>query len=94
MSISTYVVHCPMGTLRIAFDEEDGTKQVSGPGAAKDFVEMAMLGRYTPQGHMLTFTTLAQDSLMELASEDIVVLPPIEELERQMRENDTRAKPT
>lgn len=82
MQVDTYVVHCPMGTLRIAFSE-DGTKQVDASEAARTYMEMAMLGHYTPEGFGLTFTTLTPDALMEIHGDQITILPPYSEIERK-----------
>lgn len=74
-----------MGTLRIAFDE-DGTKEASGPAEAVTFLEMAMLGKFTPQGYALTMTTLTPDSMAELEGGSIVVVKPFDELVREAME--------
>ena len=72
MQVDTYVVPCPMGTLRIAFSE-DGTKLVDASEAARTYMEMAMLGHYTPEGFGLTFTTLTPDLLMELHGDSVEI---------------------
>lgn len=86
MSTDTYAVHTPLGTLRLVFDE-DGTKTVEGGEEAKTYLEMAMLGHYTPQGLGLTFTTLEPDTLMAMEGGNIVVVPPFDEVVRQAIES-------
>lgn len=82
MNTLNYVVHSPMGTLRITFDE-DGTKDTEGPQSAVTYLEMAMLGKYTPEGFALTMTTLTPDVLVSLESSTITVVKPFDELVRE-----------
>lgn len=81
-----------MGTLRIAFDE-DGATLSEGNESAVMFLEMAMLGCYTPEGYGLTMTTLTPDALKSLESVErgIVVLPPFDELLREVIEKEAAA---
>lgn len=83
MTNESYVVHCPMGTFNIAF-AEDGTKEIEAIDAVKTYLEMAMLGKYTPEGFALTFTTLTPDALMAMDNGNIVVIPPFDEVLREV----------